>query len=1448
MKMKKSTFFKTSASALLFSSLLLGSAFVAADDTIDQTTVSTVEPSTTVVTSEEATTASSEGSAIDQTSQETSSNSQTLDEQEVSSESTSQTVASESQVVTSETASQSETSQTDTASSELSSEASASSTASETEEKKSLATDTFYQVDGVWYATNTNTGFATDENGETYYYESHRRYRGHATNVPDMRVTVKVDGGIYQLTPTGQKYIGTWSKTMLEGVDENGDFLFYTFSYGPFDYANHRFLKLIDNQPYYYSKERQMDVPVTLKTVERTYYYYREFGGLVISDFQVAEDGKTYYYNSYGLRVYNKFALIGDDWYYFDDDGQMLIGRHIIDGVEHYFDKDGIEARNRFSTLEDGVTYFFNDQEEIVYNAFVDYRGETYYVDANSQKVTGYQTIDGVTYFFDQDGKLAKNRFATDNTGTTYYFDQNGQILRNSLATYKGDIYYLDQNSQKTSGLLTIDGKTYYFGQDGKAFQNQFVADSDQAPYFADQNGQFVYDRFFMYEDSWYYIDSSGHRFSGSQIIDGKTFLFDQDGRWYYLTEDGLKVIVTADPRQVLLDGAYYHYDKNGKRIRGQVYENSDGIPYYYDKEDGHLISQVYYGDDSSWYIINNGSKELLTGVMVFNGENILHLDDKGIPVKGAFVKEDDGNQYYYDNKQGYRVYNQLIFNWTREKAGYVDENGIRATKPFTYKDGIYGADENGYLIYSDFAVDPTDGMTYYYGFTGKRIYSNTIHYNNNRYYIDENGQILRNGYRYSYYFDETGKAITNTFFVDEYGIERFYGSNGNPVHSAFVEVDGETYYINEYGRKVTGRQEIKIDGVLQTFYFQEDGRQYQSTLFTTEDGTVYYAFNDKALIEPKTGLYFDKSKDQWAAIDDQGNITYYTLSKGTNTVQGRTYFIDESNNPIRGQFAEDEAGVSYYYDALGGYRVTNDFIEEKSTNKISDWYYLNDEGQKVTGTQVINGQILFFAQDGKQVKGDFAEDESGISYYYDALDGHRVVNSYIPIYPKTVYNKDTAWYYVGKDGKKLTGAQTIDGYHVYFDENGKQLKAVFKEDSEGNSYYYSPDNGHAYNQGFFKVYSRWYYANPDGTLANGKTIIDGKEYFFKRNYQVKGGTGRDEDGLHYYDINSGERVYESSKFIKGESGNWYYLDENGIAVTGSQVINGLNLFFSQDGIQAKAESAIAEDGNTYYYDKNDGHLLRNEFYYDYGWYYFDENGQKVFGRYEIDGKQYYFSLYYGSQYKNAILTEDDGSYFYGEDGQLLTNTYFKYGLAWYYAGPDGKLLTGHQTINGEDVFFNKNGVQAKENFGYEEDGSVYFYDINGKLVRNTFVFKYEKWYYITEDGSPAKGRYTIDGEEYYFDETNYWQAKGVLITDTDGNQYYYDKKTGQLIRNRFLQDTLGLLYYAGNDGQFAKGFYTIEGKTYYFSKNSGYLLKNYTGSIDDKLVSIDSNGVVTFL
>ncbi|MCX0326053.1 DUF5776 domain-containing protein [Apilactobacillus kunkeei] len=93
--------------------------------------------------------------------------------------------------------------------------------------------------------------------------------------------------------------------------------------------------------------------------------------------------------------------------------------------------------------------------------------------------------------------------------------------------------------------------------------------------------------------------------------------------------------------------------------------------------------------------------------------------------------------------------------------------------------------------------------------------------------------------------------------------------------------------------------------------------------------------------------------------------------------------------------------------------------------NQDNTWsYYANDGSGKLTGPQTIDGQKVYFDNNGIQVRGAWVQNPDGTSYY-DA-----------------------------NSGTILTGDQVVDGKHVKFDENGIMIqdKPVQNNDESKNN------------------------------------------------------------------------------------------------------------------------------------------------------------------------------------------------------------------------------------------------------------------------------------------------------------------------------------------------------------------------------------------------------------
>ncbi|MGI5957972.1 MAG: N-acetylmuramoyl-L-alanine amidase family protein [Massiliimalia sp.] len=136
--------------------------------------------------------------------------------------------------------------------------------------------------------------------------------------------------------------------------------------------------------------------------------------------------------------------------------------------------------------------------------------GKWYYFSETGYMVTGWKEIDGKCYYMDHSGAmLCRWNKLGDDW---YYFNQDGSMYTGWQYAAPGSNiwYYLGEDGKMKTGFAKIDGKTYLF----------------------DSNGRMQY-RWHYTGGSWYFFGSNGVMVTGWQKIDGNWYCFDSFGRMY---------------------------------------------------------------------------------------------------------------------------------------------------------------------------------------------------------------------------------------------------------------------------------------------------------------------------------------------------------------------------------------------------------------------------------------------------------------------------------------------------------------------------------------------------------------------------------------------------------------------------------------------------------------------------------------------------------------------------------------------------------------------------------------------------------------------------------------------------------------------------------------------------------------------------------------------------
>ncbi|WP_347096194.1 KxYKxGKxW signal peptide domain-containing protein [Streptococcus salivarius] len=497
------------------------------------------------------------------------------------------------------------------------------------------------------------------------------------------------------------------------------------------------------------------------------------------------------------------------------------------------------------------------------------------------------------------------------------------------------------------------------------------------------------------------------------------------------------------------------------------------------------------------------------------------------------------------------------------------------------------------------------------------------------------------------------------------------------------------------------------------------------------------------------------------------------------------------------------------------------------------NWHYKKDD-KDLTGPNLIDGQHVYFDNDGKQVKGNFAQD----GHYYDGELGHLTTESFVT-------NGDNHWYYVDKTGEKVTGLQEIGDKTYHFNDKGLQTKGN-RVVIDGKGYYFHPENGELWNNKIALHHSTryingtsddiYYYYDNDGNIYTGPKTIDGKEYYFQP-AMVYYSKFKNPDGTESYYNEQGQKVYNGWGKIRYMYLRGYlwtpsvYADENGYVVHGFKRINGQLYYFDESGslrddVPGSPNPLFQVDGNWYYAqfskyingvrgsiltdsltfiavdgryptsiaDEN-GKLTpvtaQNSYVTAGGkWYYVDKSSYPLKGEQVIDYVNVYFRDDY-SQVKGDFAP--NGHYYDKDTGALVTNRYIEKDGKWYYVNNKGDKLIGAQTVDFINVYFDKDGVQIKGDFA--PNGHYYDKD-TGALITNRYVEKDGKWYYVNDKGDKLVGQQTVDGVEVYFDKDGV-QAKGIFANA----DHFYDKDTGAAVRDQIVEID-GKRYYVGPDAR----------------------------------------------
>ena len=278
---------------------------------------------------------------------------------------------------------------------------------------------------------------------------------------------------------------------------------------------------------------------------ERGYYF--DENGIILHDEDtskngILKDGEDLFYYVDGIKAPAGMIKIGDDYYYANSKGQLIVNQTyycsrmngLMEEGTYAFDAEGkliqgATDKNGIVKDDDGVLrYYVNGK--VTYVGLIEIDGDFYYVRSNGEVVTDcvywitwtHGLKEAGYYTFDENGKLTgtpKNGIVEEDGVLHYYV--NGKLTYAGLIKIGDDYYYVNSKCEVVRDCdyyiswthdLLPQGK-YHFDADGKltgevAPLKNGIYEEDGSLYFY-RNGERAYAGLIQIDGDYYYVRST---------------------------------------------------------------------------------------------------------------------------------------------------------------------------------------------------------------------------------------------------------------------------------------------------------------------------------------------------------------------------------------------------------------------------------------------------------------------------------------------------------------------------------------------------------------------------------------------------------------------------------------------------------------------------------------------------------------------------------------------------------------------------------------------------------------------------------------------------------------------------------------------------------------------------------------------------------------------------
>ena len=245
------------------------------------------------------------------------------------------------------------------------------------------------------------------------------------------------------------------------------------------------------------------------------------------------------------------------------------------------------------------------------------------------------------------------------------------------------------------------------------------------------------------------------------------------------------------------------------------------------------------------------------------------------------------------------------------------------------------------------------------------------------------------------------------------------------------------------------------------------------------------------------------------------------------------------------------------------------------------------------------------------------------------------------------------------------------------------------------------------------------------------------------------------------------------------------------------------------------------EDGKWYYYQ--DGEMLKNCWLKDgIDWYYLNEDGSMKADEWFTDTDgNIYYFRTWGGMQYNAWGSLDGERYYFRSWGAAWNNGWHQIGGQWYYFSPDGTAMRNTTEL---------------------VDRDIYSFDEDGRMLHDTWVTSGDNLYYLRSWGGALNtGWNRLNGEWYYFDTETAaaWRSTTAKI----GRDIYSFDEDGRMLHDTWVTSGKNLYYLRSWGGALNTGWNRLDGEWYYFDTETAAAWRSTTAKIGRDIYSFDEDG-----